>query len=98
MRDISANLPESKARHRAWHQDRVSPAAVERVMIWIDDCEKKHPGCRKTHSSTLPTRVLDVCPEESSKDMCLVLGLEREADYVTLSHCWGTDLSNESDL
>jgi hypothetical protein len=42
----------------------------------------------------MPTRILDLSPNEGSADIRLVDGDGLEAAYIALSHCWGKMSSN----
>lgn len=50
-----------------------------------------HEECRESRQNYLPTRLLDLQAFQGSADVRLVaLKLEHpEAEYITLSHCWG---------
>jgi hypothetical protein len=48
--------------------------------------------------SSLPTRILDVCPDSDLAMVSLVNGTGLEAAYVALSHCGGDVTSNTGDL
>jgi hypothetical protein len=63
---------------------------------WLHRCQEQHEACRKsqilTHSSTLPTRVLDVGLLDAPYDkITLVEQGGLTADYLALSYCWGRD-------
>lgn len=84
-----------------------SPSSISQVQKWITSCDETHILChtaKETH--VLPTRLIEIHAKHErlvhSKDVRLK---ERESlQYVTLSHCWGTDkiftlvLGNISDL
>jgi hypothetical protein len=58
---------------------------------WLEDCVSNHQECRITNPAFFPTRVIDVGPEDGSKDPVLVVNRgEMKSRYVALSHCWGS--------
>lgn len=75
---------------------------LNRIRPWVDECLSKHPTCRAKQDSYFPSRVLDV-KSEGSDSLSLVLfdHTLTGADYVCLSHCWGSTrplLTNRQNL
>lgn len=79
-----------------------STSSWSQIESWIDICHRTHPKCRKptfedndSQPREYPTRLLDI-GDDSDPEGPLRLCLPKEAairgDYVTLSHCWGTEL------
>ncbi|KAH0559041.1 hypothetical protein GP486_004361, partial [Trichoglossum hirsutum] len=62
---------------------------LELAKAWHDECKKNHPRCQLS-STSLPTRVIDI-GEESSNPTLYETMTGESAEYVALSHCWGTD-------
>lgn len=75
---------------------------ISTIKNWLGNCMASHKSCRiiqhgdpltslRGEEVTLPTRVVDVGPEGSTKPYLRLLetnGLK--GVYLTLSHCWGT--------
>lgn len=61
------------------------------MKFWISECVRSHKKCREGRQDFLPTRLLDLQAFQGSADVRLVsLALKHsEAEYITLSHCWG---------
>jgi Heterokaryon incompatibility protein (HET) len=66
---------------------------------WIAKCLEQHGGCTKAISGViitestapaLPTRVLDVSPDENSEQVRLMVSNGASGHYVALSHSWGS--------
>ncbi|KAF7506094.1 hypothetical protein GJ744_012245 [Endocarpon pusillum] len=72
--------------------DPLSPTLVGRIKSWIETCDSVHPFCRQPiqNKSVLPYRVVDVGPEDGSRDAFLSVGNNRSGEYATLSYRWGT--------
>jgi hypothetical protein len=83
-------------KNRRPFQDRASEKAVDKAKAWVDECETKHPHCRKVVTSSLPSRVLDLFHTGSSQKIGLVEGKGLDAAYITLSHCWGKEVEDIS--
>ncbi|RSM20711.1 hypothetical protein CDV31_000398 [Fusarium ambrosium] len=58
---------------------------------WIDDCDKKHTGCRKTKENILPRRVVQIFQDSgtSCKARLYETSPSERGSYACLSHCWG---------
>jgi hypothetical protein len=54
---------------------------------WLKECLSTHSGCQISRETRLPTRVIDVGDEGKTPRLLETNGAE--AQYVTLSHCWG---------
>ncbi|KXX75294.1 hypothetical protein MMYC01_208669 [Madurella mycetomatis] len=72
-----------------------SEAFFEGLLRAVDRCNSSHPRCRLGVDGSpldeppeLPTRVIDVGSTEQRPR--LVISQARKANYVTLSHCWGS--------
>lgn len=80
-------------------RDRLSPSAIAKVSAWLHNCQGEHRSCRWRAASKLPTRVIEVFPNDMLNCIRLVDGdREPEADYIALSHCWGNMPCNRFDL
>lgn len=58
----------------------------------LAQCQKEHKSCRTSHSTFLPTRILDLGPPDTSmltKNIRLLEYEGMQALYACLSHCWG---------
>ena len=68
-----------------------SSAEVQLAQGWIKACAKDHGKCRRTRTTFMPSRLIEV---GTTKDPIIKLCEGRivapEAEYTTLSHCWGT--------
>lgn len=63
---------------------------------WLNTCNRTHDfyHCNKRFTSILPTRVIDVGQRPLSDEVSLYCSRPDEiGTYVTLSHCWGKNLS-----
>lgn len=65
------------------HSDPLSENCIQRMKEMLDFCKRNHPRCRV--ESTLPLRVIEVGPEPK-----LYCTNGENAEYVALSHCWGS--------
>ena len=54
----------------------------------MNDCINTHEGCHSL-STRLPTRVLDISPENGDVEVNLFISHGMQAPYATLSYCWG---------
>lgn len=64
-------------------------SSMDLASRWISDCLNVHEHCPGPELPLLPTRVIDVGPEDGSEGPMLVLPRGRKACYITLSYCWG---------
>lgn len=72
-----------------------SEAAFFLAKWWLDRCKRDHKACRDFQKTAqLPDRIIDVGPSDGSREPRLreTSGVQR-ADYVTLSHRWGSNLT-----
>ena len=77
--------------HEVWSSSN-SFASFTTASMWLHDCLTNHEICRRASSSSrvLPTRLVDVGPEESVQPrLCSSKDLPVQTPYLTLSHCWG---------
>ncbi|KAG9235852.1 heterokaryon incompatibility protein-domain-containing protein [Amylocarpus encephaloides] len=78
-------------------RDPGSEQTLGLVEEWIEDCEENHPTCSK-EDAFLPTRIIDVGPEDGSKEPCLYVPPNgTKGRYLALSYCWG-DISKDFSL
>ncbi|KIW19779.1 hypothetical protein PV08_00354 [Exophiala spinifera] len=65
---------------------------VDKIKHWIDECVREH-GCGIALTERgLPTRLVDVSPDDRTESIRLVVGSEIPVDntpFAALSHCWG---------
>jgi hypothetical protein len=67
------------------------PGAYKVARGWISECIDSHKKCPKQSSpSTLPTRVIDLSDERGTEKIKLKISKGAEAQYATLSYCWGS--------
>jgi hypothetical protein len=64
------------------------------VKEWLSQCND-HAACSSQRQPFLPTRLLDLNECDTSGEARLVVSkdLDRTTPYVTLSHCWGQNVS-----
>lgn len=63
-------------------------ANLRLAKLWLARCWVNHPQCLQPRVPLMPHRLVDVDPQDGSKDPCLVVPHERSR-YLALSHCWG---------
>lgn len=63
--------------------------AFKLACSWIYQCLHHHKECARSRQVTLPPRVLDVGSPGGSQRPCLVDGVGKKGEYLTLSHVWG---------
>ncbi|KAL9035464.1 MAG: hypothetical protein Q9214_006570, partial [Letrouitia sp. 1 TL-2023] len=79
---ISLRLPNVEA---------LSPVNMRLIFGWMDTCEREHEKCRSEKVPRLPKRVIDVGSAEGEDSLPRLLETNRApAQYVALSHCWGS--------
>ncbi|KAH6665768.1 hypothetical protein B0J14DRAFT_211730 [Halenospora varia] len=79
-----------------WHGDvatsnttEPSLSFLETCKRWLDDC-KEHESCRSLFPvARFATRLLDLQGHFPDLRLCCTDGLDKEAVYMTLGHCWG---------
>jgi hypothetical protein len=59
---------------------------------WLRQNTSAHDDCKRVVLPALPTRVLDVGPNDGSAKPYLFISNGAAADYVALSHCQGGDI------
>ena len=61
------------------------------VRYWLDKCVKEHQKCGSSVTSILPTRILDLGLDSSSKITRRELNSTQitQCRYICLSYCWG---------
>jgi hypothetical protein len=75
-----------------------SPSTLELGKKWLEDCFRNHPSCNRPIASPFtqegwhPTRLLSITAKDSPLSIRLCVGSEVpiNANYMTLSHCWGS--------
>lgn len=65
---------------------------------WLRQCTSTHDDCKRAVLPALPTRVLDVIPNDGSAEPYLFIGNGAAADYVALSHYRGSDIPTKTAL
>ena len=63
--------------------------AFKLARSWIYQCLHHHKECARSRQVNLPPRVLDVGLPDGSQRPCLVDGMGKKGEYLTLSHVWG---------
>jgi hypothetical protein len=71
--------------HALPSRDTSSELAYLKMEAWIESCLRDHEHCRKSRSSQLPKRVLEI----SGSFVYLRESQEKRGRYACLSHCWG---------
>ena len=64
---------------------------MEQIKSWISECVEIHNSCPGSTDVLLPSRLLDVCPEDRDVSLKLVHTRGIEGRYIALSYCWGGD-------
>jgi hypothetical protein len=64
-------------------------ASLGRVAQRLRTCETSHKGCLRDDLGVLPTRILDLGDQSTSRAIRLVEGNGRSGRYAALSYCWG---------
>ncbi|KAJ9616433.1 hypothetical protein H2200_000151 [Cladophialophora chaetospira] len=68
----------------------------DQVRHWLENCAQNHIDCNQDWrvAGKSPARLLNVCPDlENSFRLEAFPGSVRPPKYVTLSHCWGTEMT-----
>lgn len=70
-----------------------SDSCFETIISWVKNCSRHHKLCNATSSerSFLPTRLVDVTPDERDEEIRLVhtKAISKSTKYAALSHSWG---------
>lgn len=75
------SLPEQTDSIESWGQ----------IRRWIDICKKEHESCRMNRDfNYMPTRLIEVGLDDTAIRLRLSATIPSTAEYLTLSHCWGT--------
>ncbi|KAI1392657.1 heterokaryon incompatibility protein-domain-containing protein [Hypoxylon trugodes] len=74
-----------------WSSHSSSAESLEWTRREIDNCVNTHTCCRSLDDSFMPTRVINICPENVAGDVFLQDGasVPRGSRYCALSYCWG---------
>lgn len=78
-------------------KDTLADANIGRIHGWLDNCVAEHRCCRTKKLPRLPTRVIDVGPSGGRSPRLLETN-RRPAQYLALSHCWGTQTASEGHI
>jgi hypothetical protein len=70
--------------------DPASDASFDLIKTWIYLCESDHQQCKQIVAGPRPRRLVDVGNTDPSIPPRLVEDCPRDAQYIALSHCWGT--------
>ncbi|KAI1266220.1 heterokaryon incompatibility protein-domain-containing protein [Xylariaceae sp. FL1019] len=73
--------------------DLGSDVSLNVARQWLNTCRDHHGECSKALASRLPSRVLDVSHTNANNDIRSVATEGASGFYVTLSHCWGGNVS-----
>ncbi|KAK4198693.1 heterokaryon incompatibility protein-domain-containing protein [Triangularia verruculosa] len=83
------SLPVPPSLPLSTHVDNGPDGALPQIQSWLRECAS-HARCkRSSHSTFLPTRLIDVSSAPSHVHVVLTGSLPRNERYMTLSHCWG---------
>ncbi|KAH8803638.1 heterokaryon incompatibility protein-domain-containing protein [Xylogone sp. PMI_703] len=66
-----------------------SDKTFELVASWLKTCLDDHETCGNNSKKRLPTRVLDLKPQDHTSDLSLYETKGKSGNWVALSHCWG---------
>ena len=70
-----------------------TPTAYQQIKQWLQQCQE-HPTCSVSStfsSSQVPSRLIEVSPQNPLNDPRIRPTNGLEASYLALSYCWGTD-------
>ncbi|KAF8848721.1 HET-domain-containing protein [Acephala macrosclerotiorum] len=67
-----------------------SSGVQDQIHKWLMDCDE-HEKCGRIEQSVLPTRVVEVSPEDHPETPRLLETKGMVDYYVALSYCWGLD-------
>lgn len=68
-----------------------TPDLIQRLRIWLDDCQDNHETCPRRHCPLLPTRVVDIGDGVGSPIRLQSNQSGSRGQYAALSYCWGGD-------
>ncbi|KAL8875840.1 MAG: hypothetical protein Q9198_005855, partial [Flavoplaca austrocitrina] len=74
-------------------KDTLSDRNLGRIHGWLENCVAEHACCRIQKLPRLPTRVIDV-GSSTGRSPRLIETDRRPAQYLALSHCWGTQTAS----
>jgi hypothetical protein len=63
-------------------------SALPLCKVWFQECLESHESCKSVQTRILPTRLIKIDGLEPK--LCLSVGLKKDLQYATLSHCWGS--------
>lgn len=68
-----------------------SDAMVKQIQRWINTCQRDHPTCGASETSSLPARLIFVGNDAEPGALRLVQTSDKSplVQYLALSHCWG---------
>ncbi|KAF2760530.1 HET-domain-containing protein [Pseudovirgaria hyperparasitica] len=72
-----------------------NPSTWSKARDWLETCVKNHTDCTKSDvGSFLPRRLIDVGSADCvlRPRLCLSENLPATTSYLTLSHCWGSEV------
>lgn len=83
--------PAAPVTARPLQTDVSSPGAYLQIEQWLDDC-CRHGDCGKVSSDVaLPSRLLEVSPQDAPAVARLRSTSEEKGSYLALSYCWGSE-------
>lgn len=65
---------------------------IDKIKHWVDECLREHECGLTITEGGLPTRLVDVSPDDRNENIRLAIGSEIQAEdtlFAALSHCWG---------
>lgn len=76
---------------RAVPPNPASDVSLVTAQSWFTECLERHRTCGATYSKprTLPTRVIDVGPTDSTQNPRLHVSQGETGSWAALSYCWG---------
>jgi len=73
---------------RRLHTEVTSDLAFEKIQQWIQKCST-HLECGPLSDSPLPTRLIEVAPEDGVGEPRIISTKGVRGKYAALSYCWG---------
>lgn len=84
--------PAAKYVRGRWQSKELTPAIVDTIYSWLDECHDNHKTCPKRCIGELPRRVVDVGAEGDDSSPRLHISRPGEiGEYAALSYCWGAE-------